>query len=238
MTTNLQIQEIAIALTAKNLNPGALNPDFLKYTGIIPSDWELARQPVYNNGLVQLFFNNGFGIVVQPNQIILLEAIAGKTGNDMQVAKIANQLVEKLSQLEYQGVGINPRGLLIFDSEADAQKYIWSKLLTPGSWREFGEGEVNAALQLNYRLQQGVLNLGINQVNVQLGEKQLGGILFSGSFNYPLPNNSATKIQYLQQLINNWQNDLVTFQQFLVDKFLPSPETASNISVFPQAMIS
>ncbi|MFN6033580.1 MAG: hypothetical protein ACK48B_05940, partial [Dolichospermum sp.] len=67
MSNSLQISEIAISIVAKNLNPAVLNPDFLKYTGIIPADWELANQPVYNNNLVQLVYKNGVGIIVQPN---------------------------------------------------------------------------------------------------------------------------------------------------------------------------
>jgi hypothetical protein len=65
----LQIQELAIAIIAKNINPTVLNTDFLKYTGVIPSDWELERSPVYANGVAQIIFSNGLAIVAQPNRI-------------------------------------------------------------------------------------------------------------------------------------------------------------------------
>jgi len=79
MSNSLQLSEIAIALVAKDLNPAVLNPDFLKYTGIIPTDWELANQPIYNNNLVQLVYKNGVGIIVQPNRLNVLEMIGGKS---------------------------------------------------------------------------------------------------------------------------------------------------------------
>lgn len=47
MSASVDLQELAIVLTAKNHNPSILNPDFLKCSGIIPSEWELSRQPLY-----------------------------------------------------------------------------------------------------------------------------------------------------------------------------------------------
>jgi hypothetical protein len=53
MSSLLPLQEIPIALAAKNLNPNLLNIDLLKYAGIVPDDWELSRPTVYANNLVQ-----------------------------------------------------------------------------------------------------------------------------------------------------------------------------------------
>jgi hypothetical protein len=80
------------------------------------------------------------------------------------------------------------------------------------------------------------LNLAINQVNVQFGEQVTPAILFSGNLNYPLTGNTvAERIQDLQQIIANWQNDVNIFQQLLVEKFLsssPSPAQQISASVF------
>ncbi|MBO1060124.1 MAG: hypothetical protein HEQ14_04110 [Aphanizomenon flos-aquae CP01] len=232
MSNSLQLSEIAIALVAKDLNPAVLNPDFLKYTGIIPTDWELANQPIYNNNLVQLVYKNGVGIIVQPNRLNVLEMIGGKRLAEIQLATIALQLIEKLSEIEYQAVGINPKAFVNFPSVEDAYNYICGKLLAPGSWQEFGGSKVNAALQLSYPLKRGTLNLAINQVNVQVGEQEITpAILFSGNLNYPLSGNTNTeKIQDLRQVIGNWQNDVKTFQDLLGEKFLPSATQGQLVS--------
>ncbi|MFN5241747.1 MAG: hypothetical protein ACK513_00680 [Aphanizomenon sp.] len=232
MSNSLQLSEIAIALVAKDLNPAVLNPDFLKYTGIIPTDWELANQPIYNNNLVQLVYKNGVGIIVQPNRLNVLEMIGGKRPAEIQLATIALQLIEKLSEIEYQAVGINPKAFVNFPSVEDAYNYICGKLLAPGSWQEFGGSKVNAALQLSYPLKRGTLNLAINQVNVQVGEQEITpAILFSGNLNYPLSGNTNTeKIQDLRQVIGNWQNDVKTFQDLLGEKFLPSATQGQLVS--------
>ena len=59
MTQALEIQELAIVITAKDYDPSLLNPGFLKYSGIIPEDWELVKQPVVSNRASQIVFNNG-----------------------------------------------------------------------------------------------------------------------------------------------------------------------------------
>ena len=44
MSQNLNIQEMAIAISVEKNDPTILTPDFLKQTGIVNSDWELARE--------------------------------------------------------------------------------------------------------------------------------------------------------------------------------------------------
>jgi len=44
MSKVLEVQEIAVVITATNYDPSLLNPNFLKYSGIIEEDWELAKQ--------------------------------------------------------------------------------------------------------------------------------------------------------------------------------------------------
>jgi hypothetical protein len=47
--------------------------------------------------------------------------------------------------------------------------------------------------------------------------------------NHPLVGNTlAEKIQDLQQIIANWQNDVKTFQQLLIEKFLSSSSSSAQ----------
>lgn len=230
---SLQIQELAIAIAAKNLNPAAINPDVIKYTNIIPAEWELAQQPLYSNNLVQVIYKNGIGIIIEPNRINVVEIIGGKPPAEVQIAKIAHQLVDKLSQIDYQAIGINPKGFSIFPSETAAYQYLCGKLLAPGLWQEFRGSKVNPSLRLNYPFDKGGLNIDINQVSVQLGEVVNPAILFSGNLNYPLVSeNINDRIKELQTVIDKWQNSVGVFQKFILDKFLEVEETPKSASVF------
>ncbi|MDZ8051484.1 MAG: hypothetical protein RMX63_08460 [Aulosira sp. ZfuCHP01] len=66
MNRNLLLQELAIAITGKNLNPTVLNPDFLKYTGVILSNWQLEPSSVSANEIAQIIFSNRLSNMTQP----------------------------------------------------------------------------------------------------------------------------------------------------------------------------
>lgn len=71
MMENFQVQELLIVIAVRQQNPSILTADFLKYTGIIPSDWELARPPVLTNTAAQVVYQNGVSIVAEVNRVIL-----------------------------------------------------------------------------------------------------------------------------------------------------------------------
>lgn len=227
----LELQELALVIAAKNLNPTVLNLDFLKYTGIIPTDWELKRQPVYTNQGVQLVFQNGISIIAQPNRIVFIEAISSKDIQEIQVAEIASNYTEKLSQVEYQAIGINPVGYVEFDSDIDSHSYLSQTLLSPGSWQEFGESPMKAGIDLSYTLSRSQFNLKINQALLKFPDKSVSAIMFSGNFNYQVvSDNSEEKRTELQGLIQNWKTDLETYQKLIEEKFLSSITEITNIS--------
>jgi hypothetical protein len=41
MDKTLALYELAVVLVARNHNPTILNPDFLKFNGMVPDNWEL-----------------------------------------------------------------------------------------------------------------------------------------------------------------------------------------------------
>jgi hypothetical protein len=228
MQSTLNIQEVAIAVVAKDLNPTVLNPDFLKYSDIVPSDWELARPPVYTNRLAQLMFNNGVGIVAQPNQLVLAESIGPKDLKEVQVAEVAHRCIQTLSKVDYQAVGVNSTGFVICDSEAEAHQYLCQNLLAPGAWQQFGEAQMNAGVQLSYTLKRGQLNLGVNQATLKGPEQTIPAVLFSANFNYPIVGNGQSeRLADLQKVIRGWQGNIVTYRQLIQEKFLPSASEAN-----------
>jgi len=222
VNTTINFQELAIALAVNNLNPTVLNPDFLKYSGVISENWELARPPVYSNQCVQLVFQSGVAIVAQPNRITFLEAINDKALQEVQVAAIAGRYVEKLSNVEYEAVGINPKGYVTFSEPDGAYQYFLKNILIAGSWQRFGQAPVKATVQLAYTLEQSQLNLTVNEATLQLPEEQsLPAILFSGNFNHEITGSSRDeRLQYTQRLIESWEADLKTFRELVDTKFL------------------
>ena len=105
MNQTLITQEFGIIIAAKNHKPTILNVDFLKYSGIVPTDWELARQPIYTQSVSQVAFTNGVAIVAEPTRIMFIEAIENKAAKEISVPNIAKKYISALPNVEYEANG-------------------------------------------------------------------------------------------------------------------------------------
>ncbi len=226
-----EIREIALNFAVKQFDPSMLTEQFIKFSGIVPSDWELGRQPVVNRGAAQLVFKNGVSIVAQPRSISFLESMNNdKPPEEVVAAKIANTFAEKLPNADYQAVTVSPKFLIPLPKQTDgARKFITETLLAQGSWQDFGKSPVQAGIDLLYQFESCQLNLKVNQAVLQLpGQQSVSALLFSGNFNYRLDNPDAgERIKHAQQILDAWQSDLNTFSSMVYDRFLgaQTPET-------------
>ncbi|MBE9038673.1 hypothetical protein [aff. Roholtiella sp. LEGE 12411] len=234
MKPSLEIQEIAIAIAAKQHNPTILTRDFLKYSGIVPSEWELARQPIVTNTASQVVFQNGINIVAEVNRIIFVESIATKEPQDVEIPAIASKYLETLAQVDYQGISINFRGHVLFDQQQNtARDYILKTLLNPGTWQEFGKAPVQAATRFLYTLEDAQMTLDINEAGLQLPDnKVLPIVLFSANFGHAIaPEEQSPRLATINQVIGNWQTDLETYQEVVNNKFLNSVGYQLNLAM-------
>lgn len=242
------MQEVAIILVADDLNPGLFNLDFLKFSGIVPTDWELAQQPSLSPSLAQFNFQNGVNLVAQPRSVTFLEAIADQRPHDLQAPILARRYLDKLPHADYRGLTVTPRLLLGFPQhEAAARRFIAERLLAPGPWQEIGTAPLRAALTLNYQLPHCQLSIAVNEVRLQqTEERSIAALLFAGSFNYVLDPEQADRARALHQWLDNWHVDLAMFRETIGQRFLklssaetpgaamPASSAPSDPSLFPE----
>lgn len=236
MNQSLVVQELVIVIAAKNLSPTILNLDFLKYSGIVPGDWELARAPIYTERVAQVIFTNGISIVAEPNRVMFLEMIEGKSFTSIEIPGIARKYVETLPNVEYQAMGLNPRGYVTFENQQDAaRKYIGETLLSPGSWNEVGIAPMRATVNYAYTLERGNFNLSVSEASVRQPDETMTTIvLFSGNFNYDTAGNTESeKLAFLGQALENCEADLETYIDIVNNKFLVSSDQAKPVAIVP-----
>lgn len=227
MNKSVVVQNLGIAIASKNQNPSILTYDFLKYSDIIPSDWQIAREPIVGNQGSQVVFQNGITLTAQPEILSFVEIIGTKTINEIQAANIAHNYVKALPSLDYQAVGIDIRGYIttpqLGEQEISAQSYVRT-LLAPAPWQEIGNEPVKASIQLVFNLAQGKFSLGINEGLLYLSEQEtIPIVLFNGNFSDQISGNKKEeRLESLHQLIDNWQADIATYQDIINNKFLAS----------------
>ncbi|BDA76513.1 hypothetical protein CAL7716_106790 (plasmid) [Calothrix sp. PCC 7716] len=234
MNKEVKVQEFGIIVAIEDNKPSVMNADFMKYSGIVPESWELARQPIFTQNLTQVVYTNGVSIIAEPNRVIFVESLEGKEVKDIIVAAIAERYVKMLPNAKYQGLGVNPRGYVGFEGaeEDAARKFISERLFAPGAWQEAGTEPVRSTVNLVYSYERAQHFLTINEAALRNPDESTTPIvLFSGSFSYEVSGStSEEKLNNLLKAMGNWQTDLQEFSDLINHKFLgASQETASIV---------
>jgi hypothetical protein len=213
------IQELALVIAVKNHDPLMVGEAFLKQTGIIPTEWELAREPYVSQQATQLVFTNGMSIIAEPERVVFAQALADKDPSTIAIGEIASKYAAILKKADYQGVGINFRSFIPQASHETAQSYISQHILAPASWQQIGEAPVRANINLNFSLSGRQLALSINPAAIQFPEQEpMPVILFGGNFGYQL--NGENKVAQLTTIVTQWSTDLLEYQQIISQHFL------------------
>jgi hypothetical protein len=224
---SLILQELGIVIAMQQPNPNLVTAEFLKLSGIIPADWQLAKEPINNDTFSQLLFTNGLSIVAEPNRIMFGEYIGERAVDSLVVARVAHNYTQIFKSAQYSAVGINIRSYSPQTSIEAATNYINHQLLTDGAWQNYGMVPVQAALNLAYVLQGRQLNLEINAAGMQFAQAEITPvILFSGKFTHKLselePSETAAAVG---QILTNWQTDLSAYCELITDRFLNTVPT-------------
>jgi hypothetical protein len=219
---SLILQEIGIVVAMQQPNPNLVTAEFLQLSGIIPLDWQLAREPINNDRVSQLLFTNGVSIVAEPNRIMFGENIGNRDMNTLTVATIAQKYVSIFKLAKYSAIGINIRSYSAQASIQNATQYINRQFLADGAWQNYGTAPVRAALKLVYTLLGRELNLDIEAAGMQFNDAEITPvIMFSGNFSYNLSNvESGDSLSAASQVLTNWQTDLSAYCELITDRFL------------------
>jgi hypothetical protein len=226
-----QIEELAIAISAKKFNPTILSEEFLKFSGIVPQEWALARQPVVSANMAQITFQNGLNINAQPRLTTFVELIGGKEFDNVLAPAVARQYVEKLAGAEYQQFNLGIKTLVPFSSDRNgARKFITETLLSPGPWSQISTEPLQATVTLQYKLTDCQLVIAVNEATLQVGEENtIAALLFGGTFIYSIASESPQeRINLFNKSLNNWQRDIENFREIVKNRFLRQEE-----SLFP-----
>jgi hypothetical protein len=222
MNSRLDVQELALVISVQQQDPSLLTPEFLSYSGIIPQDWELARQPVRAQQVAQVSYQNGISILAYPDRAVFVETLSSKTEENIALPNIAQRYSEVLRNMDFRAVGVNFRGHVLFpDPEESAHQVLCSTLLSPGAWQTLGKAPMKAGLNLVYTLERNTLNLSVQEAALQLPEQERAPVLlFTANFETPLKGDAASDRQsLLQSALGQWNNDLKLYHQ-TVDRLL------------------
>lgn len=226
MTKTFNTQEIAVVVTAKNYDPKLLSPSFLNLGGIIPSEWTLSRQPMVSDRTSHLTYENGVTLAAQPGRFMAIKSLQPEMTVQPDIEHIVGQYATSLSQLDFQGIGINIRGYVTFpEGEAEAHQHFFQTVFAQGPWQHKGTAPMQAAVNLVYTFDQRRLLLSVTEAKLQLPEQaEVPILLFSGNFDYDLSEIEASeRMTRLKSVLAAIDEDINTYND-TVHQFLGTAE--------------
>jgi hypothetical protein len=242
LNTTKFIEEISIIIAAQDLTPTMISQEFLKFSGIIPKEWELSQQPILNPNFAQLNFTNGISINAQPRTITISEPLGNKQIENIAIAEVASNYIAKLPHAEYMGLSFSPKILIPFPITPEtAREYITNTLLGSGAWKKIGTVPVQAGINLMYLLDRCQLTMNISEARLQQPQQQpITALLFSANFNYNVDPGDTKDNRVVQttKFLDNWQTDLTEFRDIVNQKFLDDDsqnleQSIGETSLFP-----
>jgi hypothetical protein len=223
MSTSFVVLDLALVVALDNHSPTVMNLEFLRLSGIVPQDWELARPPVISQQGSQLIFANGVSMVGQADRVVFLAPMLEGGELADQAALLAQKYVQALSQGDYQAVGVNLRGYASNTDPNWVGQYFSQTLLRPGAWQQIGTEPVRPNVSLNYALGDGLgqLNLNITPAQIQQADQPaLDTIFFAANYNQALQGASSERFLQLQGVLATWQRQYQHFGEMVQTQFL------------------
>ena len=195
--------ELAVVLAAGSHNPSILNPDFLRFNGIVAESFEVAHPPVSTPAFSQVVFKNGVAVTADPARVIF-------TANalDDQLSeppKIAQRYLQQVPHAPYRAVGINPK---FFVHSPSNVPLITSALRDQGSWMSFKDVAPTVNLKFVYHYSARTIFLDIADSEPAEGSESFSGRLFQANVHRDVTDSNAhSRNEKISAILDGWEDD-------------------------------
>lgn len=220
---NIVPLEFSIVVVGEDCNPTILNPDFLKYQGIVPDEWgwKVKGVPIMTPPFSVVPYDSGVTVKVETNRFQVTDQEFAGEVSKTKATDIAHRYISVLPHVKYTSVGINFRILLEME---EPDSFLVKRFLKVGPWN-VAENPLKAmSLKLVYLLdEEGRLNLSLDAGAVVRQQKnykeQKKGVLAGANYHRDCPDYPADKsvLQYVNQAENDAEHLTAAIHKFLLN---------------------
>jgi len=212
MPLTFRLGELTVVIVAESHNPTILNPDFLRVNEVVPSDWDPSDPAVTTPALARVAYSNGVTVQADPGRVTFTERMLGKGRSEAVIPNMARRWVEVLPHVGYVAVGINPGGIAVAETQAEALSFVLNSLVTDGPWKDALDGAARAGLTLHYGRPDGHLALTIDSTELVTSEPV---VAFSANSHHQLRRpggDHPSRAEQIQSVVDHWEEDISVFE--------------------------
>ncbi len=217
---NVDLVEFSVVLVATSNNPSILNPDFLRYNGIVDAGRQVQEPCISTPAYSQVTFEGGFAVKADPDRVIFEQKGDKLATEDIVCPEMAKRYLEKIPHAFYRAVGINPKGYR--RSEDEAADAVADALIDQGAWMSFKDVTPKVQLKMVYRYDRRTISLDIVEAEKKKpGGGKIPGLVFGANVHRDITQKTQQgRSEKLFTILNDWKKDLSEFHA-LVEKFEP-----------------
>ncbi len=208
----------SVVLVANANNPSIVNPDFLRYNGIVDEHREVEGNPIALPGFSQVMFKGGLVVKAEPNRVIFEQDGDPLTLENIICPAMAKQYLKKVPHVLYSAIGINPKGYR--RSRLETPEKVSTALRENGAWISFKDVHPDIHLKTIYKYEKKAIVLEAYEAKKQAENgPEVPGILFQANIHRDLSvTNQQKRIEMASKILESWKDDLSDFYS-LATKF-------------------
>ena len=214
---NLSLVELSVVLVAGQNDPSIINPDFLRYNGIVDNQTGIANPAISTPVFSQVAFENGLTVTADPTRVIFAHGNPLSEDNCLS-PDAAMRYIEIVPHAPYSAIGINPKGFIPASEWKSVR--VADILVDKGRWTSFKDVLPDIHLKAIYNFEKRHINLDVGGANMTDGNgSEAPGLLFQANIHRNVTEaEEARRFKTLLSIISAWRDDLSDFRN-LVAKF-------------------
>ncbi len=216
--TGIGLVELSVVLVTTQNDPSILNPDFLRYNGIVDKTLKPGQSPVTTPVFSQVVFEGGIEVRAEHNRFVFEQKGQPLNEGECVVPEIAGRFAQAVSHIPYIAIGINAKS---FRTQKDKSGYgVAHTLLGGGEWMSFRDVQPNVHLKAVYGYETRRITLDVGGVSATRDGRVAGqGMLFQANIHRDITEESQQqRLERASAILGGWKNDLSDFND-LVAKF-------------------
>lgn len=199
---------VGILLMSYDFDSGSINPDFLRYNGIVDAGWKVEGPVVAEPRLSQIAYDNGLVVTASRDHVNFEQTGQPVAQDDFVSPASAMRFISLVaSRSGYEVVAVDPRGFIrLPEGTSGAAATVLSAL---GGRLPFKEHLPSVQARMSYELEDREITLYVGEVVSELR--------FSAHIHHPVVGSELSEqTTFVRKVLDSWRDDLADFDRLAI----------------------
>lgn len=208
----------SIVFAARSNNPTILNPDFLKFNGIVDESFELKEKPICTEPFAQVSYKNHINIISQLDKVVFSINITDGINEQFDVVyNIAKKYLKCIPHVFYTGIGINPKYFLKSPEGMTPERFILDNFIKE-------KDELNKLLSISVKFtfqayENTKCTMEVMPGEIEENDIMSQGVIVASNFHHEIPTDYDGKIESMISILDSYKKDIDYFNSEIISKY-------------------